>query len=141
MDIKRKYICKCFIALMLFLSCVVISDHISVVSVEAKTKKYTVSVYQIKKFKKSGSYLIVSAKEAFYGSKKKMKVKTNKKCKYIRVNHGNRTIEQVKIKKTIKYKEMKQDVDHAKNLPDNGYYWLDIYIKNKKVSKVVFNIL
>ena len=108
----------------------------------ATTGTYSVSAVAVKKFKKSGSYLTVTAKERFYKGRKKpagkkIHFKVSKKCKWRYKNLGIRFPQNKGIRKE-NYKTIRKLVYQAKGLPENGYYTLSITVKNKRIIKVVF---
>ncbi len=106
---------------------------------------YTVSPVKIKKFKKSASFLTVTAKEKFNKdnkktSKKKIRFKVSKKCKWRYNNLGIRFPENKGISKE-NYKNIRSYVYQVKGLPENGYYTLLIKVKKKKIIKVEFQCM
>lgn len=104
--------------------------------------KYSVSAVRIKKFKKTGSHLTITATEKFHKnnkeiSKKRIRFKIAKKCKWRRRNYGIRYPEYKGVYRA-NYKKLKQYVQAVKGLPENGYYSLVIRVKKKRIISVEF---
>ena len=125
--------------LFLFLIVLIIPTK---VKAKQSVTRYSISAVRIKKFKKSGSWLTITATEKFDKnggriSKKKVRFKVAKNCKWRRKNYGIRFPENKGVIK-VNYKSLRQTVYSVKGLPENGYYTLMIKVKNKRIVYVEF---